>query len=208
MFVEHVEKMGQTKKGNLMTDIIDQSVTFRLIKERIALTSNKRHLKMLEQLLKHAEGEAVADLDAVMETLSVNPSYHSYGSGPNMNPVGRDAVHKFYVEEIVNGGKHYFEYDLDRLVVDDDAIVTEGNFKALYWGHDAQKAGLPADDPESFYLFYVRMLIVWPFDKDANITGEDSYSAITRPDFLQKIENSQVPSAFRAYLDRRLAASS
>jgi hypothetical protein len=190
-----------------MPDIIDQSVTFRLMKKRIAQTSNERHLKMLKQLLKHAEGEAAADLDSVMETLGANPAYHSFGGGAHMNPVGRDAVLKFYIEEVIGGGKHFFEYDLDRLVVDDDAIVTEGNFKALYWGHDAKRDGFPVDDPEAFYLLHVRMLIVWPYDEDANIIGEDSYTAITRPDFLQKIEDSQVPLAFREYLNRRLASA-
>ena len=190
-----------------MPDIIDQSVTFRLLKERIAQTSNARHLKMLKQLLKHAEGEAAADLDMVMETLSANPAYHTFGSAPHMSPVGRDAIRKFYVEEIVNGGKYFFEFDMDRLVVDDNAIVTEGNFKSLYWGRDAQKSGLPVDNPDAFYVMHKRMLIVWPYDEDANIVGEDSYSAITRPDYLQKVDDSQVPAAFRAYLDRRLAAA-
>jgi len=121
--------------------------------------------------------------------------------------VGRDAIRKFYVEEIVNGGKYFFEFDMDRLVVDDNAIVTEGNFKSLYWGRDAQKSGLPVDNPDAFYVMHKRMLIVWPYDEDANIVGEDSYSAITRPDYLQKVDDSQVPAAFRAYLDRRLAAA-
>lgn len=188
-----------------MPDIIDQSVTFRLIKQRIAQTSNERHLKMLTQLLKHAEAEAAGDIDTVMETLSAHPAYRSFGGPPHMQPVGRDGVREFYVNEVVNGGKYFFEYDLDRLVVDDYAIVTEGDFRSLYWGRDAQKDGLPVDDPDGFYLLHVRMLIVWPFDEDANITAEDSYSAMTRPDFLQKIEDSQVPATFRAYLERRLA---
>jgi hypothetical protein len=190
-----------------MPDIIDQSLTFRLIKQRIAQTTNERHLMMLKQLLKHAEAEAVGDIDTVMETLSANPAYRSFGNGPHMQPVGRDGVYQFYINEVVNGGKYFFEYDLDRLVVDDDAIVTEGNFRSLYWGRDAQKDGLPADDPEAFYLLHVRMLIVWPFDDDANITAEDSYSAMIRPDFLQKIDASQVPAAFRAYVERRLATA-
>ena len=190
-----------------MPDIIDPSVTFRLLKKRIAQTSNERHLEMLEQLLEHAEGEAASDLDTVMETLSTNPVYHTYNSGPHMSPVGRDAVRQFYVEEIINGGRYFFEFDMDRLIVDDHFIVTEGNFKSLCWGRDAQKGGLPADDPDAFYVMHTRLLIVWPFDEDAKITGEDSYSAITRRDFLQKIDDSQVPAAFRAYLDRRLAAT-
>jgi hypothetical protein len=47
------------------------------------------------------------------------------------------------------------------------------------------------------------MLVVWPFDADGFIKGEESYSAIATPDFFTKIDPSQVPQAFREYIDAR-----
>ena len=47
------------------------------------------------------------------------------------------------------------------------------------------------------------MLIVWPFDAEGFIKGEESYSAITTPDFFTKIDSSQIPPAFRDYIDAR-----
>jgi hypothetical protein len=190
-----------------MTEIIDQEITFRLIRERIANTTNPRHLTMLKRLLVHAQAESVADIDAVMATLCTNPVYRAWGSPAAMNPEGRDAVRTFYDEEVVKGGKFFFEFDLDRIVVDDFAIVTEGTYRSVYWGRDAQAAGFLIQNPDGFYLLHLRMLIVWPYDDDGFIVGEESYSAITRPDFLEEIQENQLPAVYRAYLQQRLTAA-
>jgi hypothetical protein len=73
----------------------------------------------------------------------------------------------------------------------------------LYYGADAARRGLPADDPTAFYLLSLRMLIVWPFDADGLITGEETYSAIVSPDFFKKIEISEVPQKFRDFVGAR-----
>ena len=188
-----------------MTEIIDQTLTFRLIKQRIAQTSNPRHLVMLRRLLQHAEGEAEANLEAVMATLTPNPRYHAYGSRPGMSPSGLDAVRDFYVERVFGAGLHFFQFDIDRIVVDDDTIVTEGNFSSLLWGRDAKDLGYPIDDAEAFYLMHVRMMLVWPFDEDCLIVGEDSYSAVTRADFMEKVDESRLPAKYLVYVEKRRA---
>lgn len=58
-----------------MTEIIDQSKTSMLIEQRIAKTTNPRHLLMLNRLLQHTIGEANLDVDLVMSTLGPDPRY-------------------------------------------------------------------------------------------------------------------------------------
>jgi hypothetical protein len=186
-----------------MTDIIDPTKTYRLLEERIAKTTNPRHLLMLNRLLQHSMGEAKLDLDLVMSTLAANPRYIAWGAPADLSPVGREAVQAFYEETIVKGGQFCLELDMDRIVVDDDTIVTEGNLRSLYYGADAAQRGFPVDDPAAFYLLKLRMLIVWPFDAEGFIIGEETYSAITTPDFFTKIETSEVPQTFREFIDSR-----
>ena len=126
-----------------MAQIIDRSKTTRLLEQRIAKTTNPRQLLMLNRLLQHTVGEATLDVDLVMFTLCANPRYIAWGAPADMSPVGREAVRSFYEETIVQGGQFYLELDMDRIVVDDDTIVTEGNFRALYYGADAAKRGFP-----------------------------------------------------------------
>jgi hypothetical protein len=184
--------------------VIDQSKTFQAIERRIARTTNPRHLLMLERLLIHAKGEAIANLDMVMSTLSSNPVYHSWNAPPALSPNGRNAVYKFYVEQVVEAGLYFFEFDIDRMVVDDDTIVTEGILKTLYIGSDAQAMGLPVDNPNGFYVVKNRMMIVWPYDADGFITGEDSYAA-PLPDFITEAPADQIPQAFKDFLAARSA---
>jgi hypothetical protein len=44
-------------RRDLMTEIIDQTKTFRLLEQRVAKTTNPRHLLMLNRVLQHAMGE-------------------------------------------------------------------------------------------------------------------------------------------------------
>jgi hypothetical protein len=103
----------------------------------------------------------------------------------------------------VKGGLWFPEFDMDRIVVDDDTIVTEGYMRAIYYGADAARRGFPVDDQDGFYLLTLRMLIVWPFDAEGFITGEETYSAVTTPDFFKKIETSEVPMRLRDFIDAR-----
>lgn len=186
-----------------MTELIDPTKTFRLLEERIAKTTNPRHLVMLRRLLDHAKGEANLDLDLVMSTLAASPRYIAWGAPPDMSPVGRDAVRSFYEDTIVKGGQWFLEFDMDRIVIDDDTIVTEGVLRSLYHGADAALRGFPVDDQDGFYLLTLRMLIVWPFDAEGFIVGEETYSAVTTPDFLKKVEASEVPRKFRDFVGAR-----
>ncbi|HEY2503268.1 MAG TPA: nuclear transport factor 2 family protein [Mycobacterium sp.] len=186
-----------------MTDIIDPTKTFRLLEERIAKTTNPRHLTMLKRLLDHAMGEAKRDLDLVMSTLSANPRYVAWGAPADMSPVGRQPVRSFYEETIVKGGQWFVELDMDRIVVDDDTVVTEGYFRSVYYGADAALRGFPVADQDGFYLLTLRMLIVWPFDAEGFIIGEETYSAVTTPDLLTKVETSEVPQTFRDFIGAR-----
>jgi hypothetical protein len=47
------------------------------------------------------------------------------------------------------------------------------------------------------------MLIVWPFDAEGFIIGEETYSAVTTRDFLTKVETSEVPQTFRDLIGAR-----
>ncbi|BBX04334.1 hypothetical protein BST36_17445 [Mycolicibacterium moriokaense] len=187
-----------------MPDIIDPTKTFRLLEQRIATTTNPRHRLMLNRVLQHAIGEANLDLDQVMSTLCPNPRYIAWGASEDFSPVGTEAVRNFYEETIVHGGQFCLELDMDRIVVDDETVVTEGNLRSLYYGADALKRGFPADDPTAFYILKLRMVTLWPFDEEGFIKGEETYSAIATPDFFTKVDPSEVPQAFLDYIAARI----
>jgi len=188
------------------TDMLDfdPSRTWKVVQEKLNRTTNPRHRAMLQELLDHARGEVEGDLERVMGTLSANPAYRGVRSGPKQ-PVGTDEIRDFYVNEVFGGGRFCIEGNKDRIVVDDDTIITEGTMRVMLWGRDLERQGAPVDDRDAVYLMTVRLLIVWPFDRDGKIIGEESWNQ--QPESLVKVPHEDVPANFKAYIHGKLEAA-
>lgn len=183
----------------------DQSRTWKPLKAKLDQTTNPRHRKLLQEVLNHAYGEVTADLEAVLATLAPNPVYVNVRQGTDKQPKGMDEIRQFYINEIFGGGRHIIEGNKDRIVVDDNTVITEGTMRVFQWGRDLARNGVPIDDKDATYLLTVRLLIVWPFDADGKIIGEESWNR----DFqsLVKIPDEDVPEVFKAYIRGKLQAA-
>jgi hypothetical protein len=149
--------------------------TWRLVEARLQTETNPRLHKNLETILDHMKAEAALDFDRLMATVSPNAHYHAYGSGsPRMNPKGKEAVRQFYVDFAASGA-YRLELDVDRLIVDTHAVLTEGVMRMAYPGKTLIAMGRKVDDLEAYYMYETRMAIVWPMDENGLVLGEDSY---------------------------------
>jgi len=182
-----------------MAITIDQDKGWHVVDARLARTTNPRHRLILENLRDHLLAEATADFDKLLGTLAPNPDYHFWidGSGFGAGPKGLDAVTAHY-RRLYEENRHVLEFDIERIVVDDDVIVTEGWFRQVYPGRVLVSRGADVDDPDAAYLVTVRLVLVWPYDADGKLVGEDSYAdgAMFTPDRIQKLAPEEVPAAF------------
>jgi len=158
--------------------VIDQAVTWVRVEERLAVETDPVLRRNLETLLAHMKAEAVGDLDGLLATLSDDVAYHSYGTPdvPELNPVGKAGVRRFYADFIASGATK-LQLDIDRLVVDRTCIVTEGTMRMAYPGRTLAARGIAVDDPDASYLYETRMAVLWPFDEHGLARGEDTYTA-------------------------------
>jgi hypothetical protein len=157
---------------------IDPNNTWRKVEERLKHEADPRRRRNLETVLAHMKAEAAGDLDGLMATITTRetPRYHAFGaSDPMLSPQGRDAVRQFYAAFVASGAVK-LELDVERLVVDDDVVVTEGLMKIAYPGSLLRLMGHAVDDPGAFYLFQTPMCVIWPMDADGKVIGEDSYT--------------------------------
>ena len=154
---------------------LDPTRTWRKVEERLARETDARLRRNLESVLAHMKAEAAGDLDALMRTVAADASYHAYGSPDAfMSPQGKPAVRHFYAA-FVGSGAFRLEFDVDRLVVDVDCVVTEGRMRIAYPGVALQAMGHAVPDADAFYLYDTRMMIAWPMDENGLVRGEDSY---------------------------------
>ena len=157
---------------------IDPSNTWRKVEERLKHETRPKLRRNLETVLAHMQAEAAGDLDGLMATITTRhvPHYNAYGTDdPILSPRGHAAVRQFYAAFVASGAVK-LELDVDRLVVDDDFIVTEGLMKIAYPGNLLRLMGHEVDEPEASYLFQTRMCVLWPMDEESKVIAEDTYT--------------------------------
>ena len=177
----------------------DANKGWHIVQTRLDRTTNPRHRQLLEVLRDHLKAEATSDFDLLLSTLAPNPEYKFWvaGNGFGDGPKGIDGVTAHYQNLYVEG-RHVCEFDIDRLVVDDDCIVTEGWFKQLYPGWVLKLRNAPIDDESAVYMVTMRLTLFWPYDENGKLTGEDSYSdgEMFRSERITKLDPADVPAAF------------
>jgi hypothetical protein len=159
---------------------LDPNKTWQLVDKRLAAEADPVRRRNLELVAAHMRAEARADIEGVVATLTERPRYviHNNPHDPVTNPEGsKDAVRAFYDRTIVQTGAHRLEFDVDRVIVDDDSVFTEGVMRMAYPGTTLRAMGIDVDDVDAYYLSETRMGIVWPVDHtEDRLTGEEVYS--------------------------------
>ena len=157
---------------------IDPNNTWRKVAARLARETDPKRRRNLETVLAHMRAEAAGDLDGLMATLTTleTPHYHAYGADdPVLSPRGHDAVRQFYTAFVASGAVK-LELDVQRLIVDEDFVITEGLMKIAYPGALLRLMGHAVDDAEASYLFRTPMCVIWPMDAAGKVIGEDTYT--------------------------------
>src|SRR6056297_2012277 len=174
---------------------LDCQLSVKRVDERLATTTSERQRAMLATLREHLIAEANLDLDGLLSTLVAEPRYHLWGSGRDVGPKGRDAVAAYYTA-LVEARRGLLEYDIERFVIDDQTIVTEGFIRAYQHGPVAAAFGYAIPDLDAHYIVRYRALVLWPFDHEARLLGEDGYGGVDPHDFV-RAEPTELPEEYR-----------
>jgi hypothetical protein len=175
--------------------ILDPSLIWKAIEERERRTTDPRHKLMLQTVIEHGKAEARGDIDVILNTLVPEPEYHFWSDGHDYGPKGMTEVLDFY-EQLVGSGSGYLESPKERIVVDNDNVVTEMTVRRVFSGTVARSNGYDVDDEDAFYLISFRAVNFWPFSEDCKLLGEDSYISRDLAD-IQKVDDSDVPGFLR-----------
>jgi hypothetical protein len=162
--------------------LIDPYKTWQTLAERLETEKNPLHRSQLEKIIYHMKGEAAGDIDQILTTVSPEATYISYDNreGPPRVYKGYDEIRKFY-DQLLSAVSVNLEFVVDRLVVADYCIITEGATKTAMRGSTLVAMGIAVDDPAAYYLAQGRTLVVWPFDKSGMILGEHIFPATATP---------------------------
>lgn len=159
--------------------IFDPEQSWAALDARIESEKDSRRRQLLMQVRDHMRTEIRGELPGLMATLVDEPRYHFWGVPVEGGPKGRAAVEAFYRQMIAGGGNH-FHFDIRRVVVDADTVVTEGRMRQKVPGAAVIASGVEevageAVDAATTYLAETQILTVWPMSADGRIEGEDIY---------------------------------
>ena len=160
--------------------LVDPRKNWALAEKRLIGEEDSRRRQILETLITHSKAEASADFERLMATVSPEARYRSFvGDDPEMvsanSPQGKEEVAAYYTG-IVQSGCHLIEHDVERMVVGEHALTTEGQLKIAYPGAILSLMGIDVPRSDGHYLYEQRLLIVWEFDAHGMVICEDSYA--------------------------------
>jgi hypothetical protein len=180
---------------------IEPHASWLALRERAASETNPRHKTLLTEVANHMEAEIKGQLEPLMATLTAQPVYHFWRVGPeNMVLEGYDAVAGFYSNMFTTGGQQ-FQVVIDRIMVDDNAVITEGQVKQVYKSKDlaamgATHSGGQALADHELWVSNAQLITVWPADPDAKLVGEDIYFGSDPMTTLTPITREEIPDYY------------
>ena len=83
-------------------------------------------------------------------------------------------MEEFY-RNLIASGANQFEYAVERIVVGERCVVTEGDIRIPFHGEVLVSMGQSVD-PAGRYATTGRCATFWPFDDAGKIIGEDIYT--------------------------------
>lgn len=144
------------------------------IEEKIKVTADDRHRAMLERYRDHMQLEMSSQLEPLMATMVPEPVFNMYLPGATQHYEGHEEVAAFY-GAMFAAGTNRIERQLDRLVVCDEMIWSEGWVHQVHPGANLADRGYSVE-PGKDYVFSYRAGVVFGFPPESTlIVGEDAY---------------------------------
>jgi hypothetical protein len=179
---------------------VDTDKMIRIMDAKIAATANERHRRNLQTVREHMYREKLLDPDGVVGTLSPAANYKLWANGVDVGPKGIEGIRQWYIDTNIRQHRTFvIEYDLERVVVDDDVVVTEGQMNVVVDAAYVSGVLGIACDPGDIMLHSFRQIVFWPMDSDSKLLGEEFYtSGSGNPDALRKLAPSEIPEDWYA----------
>ena len=159
-------------------DTVDSRENWKLINRLLETEQDPWRIQMLSQLKQHMQAECGGALEELMSTMVDEPIFHNWSGTTDSGAKGRYDLKAFY-SGLISSGSHRFQYSIERIVIGDNTLVTEGEIQIPFSGAVLQTMGRTDAEAHCFYATKGRTVTFWPFSEDGKIIGEDIYSSTT-----------------------------
>lgn len=143
------------------------------VERLIETTDNKRHLYLLHAYNRHRYLEMAGRWEEIFapDMTVAHPTYHFNVFGISTVLDGADAVKAVYAEWSRTGQCIFYAAD-EKLAVGDNMICSTATIYQQTPGALLVEAGAPVD-PDAHYLVANVEHMIWPYDDEGRLIGED-----------------------------------
>ena len=151
----------------------DITQTNAAVERLIETTENPRHLYLLHAYNRHRYLEMAGRWEEIFapDMTVEKPVYHFNMLGKSITLDGAEAVQEVY-REWTRVGQSVFYTDDEKLAVSDHMIVSTSTIYQQTPGATLAAEGVPVD-PEATYLVKIAEHMIWPYDDQGRLIGED-----------------------------------
>ncbi|MBT3428435.1 MAG: SnoaL-like domain-containing protein [Gammaproteobacteria bacterium] len=157
---------------------LDSRLNWQLIDSLLEDEQDPWRVQMLSQLKQHMQAECGGALEELMATMVPEPIFHNWSGTTDSGAKGATALKAFY-SGLISSGSNQFQYSIERIIIGDDTLVTEGKIQIPFTGEMLQAMGKADAKANCCYATEGRTVTFWPFSADGKIIGEDIYSTTT-----------------------------
>ncbi|GAB5453764.1 MAG: hypothetical protein Hals2KO_40920 [Halioglobus sp.] len=179
----------------------DTTTMARCANEELKRISEPHRRRILINFRDHALAEAMGDYDALMATCSQkHQRYEVYAD--NGNEFSRNLPQSYeelvpYYRALIDANMYLIHAEPDKLVVGDDAIMTDMVQHMVVPGAIALHAfGVNEAAEDGVYLFTTRLGLVFIFDEDGMGCGEHAFGGDTSIDHMRLLGEDELPEQY------------
>ena len=177
-------------------DITKQNVA---VEKVLANTDNPRHRYLLQAYLRHRYLESAGRWQEILDpSLTVDVPHYRFslsGQAP-FTLTGKDQVGMLY-GHWTNTDQCVFYVEDEDVAVGDHMVIGRGIGYQQTLGSELAAAGLDVD-PEAMYLKKSQIMMLWPYDDQCRLLGEDVWEFDTAQAGLYKLDPADVLTAEQA----------
>jgi hypothetical protein len=166
--------------------------------EVLATIEEPRRRKIMQNYIDHAYYESVGNLEMLMPLCSHKCQQYLKIGGPDLiqdMPQSYSQLAEFY-ENMVRSNTYILHREIDKLIVGEDAVFTDGIIHTLYpGGHLQDVMNLPEVERDRVYQLTKRVPVVFLFDEEGLSVGEHIYMTPSQPQ-LTEVAHEWVPEKF------------
>jgi hypothetical protein len=172
---------------------LDITKTNEAVERLLKVTENPRHRFLLQNFHRHRYLEIAGRYTEIFapEMTVEHPVYHFHTKGIKTTLEGREAVEGLYREWAETDQCIFYSVD-EQVAVADNMIASMVTEFQQVLGKVLLESGIHVDDENAMYLYKSFVEMIWPYDNQGRMTGEDIWEVDSSKAEIIKLDPADV----------------